>query len=106
MWKRHDYISAFGIFALIILLFLDGVSLVGLHTSWIDRLLQKSLVMDKKKGKPRSFSGLQRLMFSTVQRFYEIAMHGIGYAIVLITIIFGYLQDRKQLEKKEQGGEI
>ena len=48
--NSYKYVTVFGVFALAILLLLDGVSAIGLHTPCLDWLLQNSLVKDRKNG--------------------------------------------------------
>ena len=85
--SRQYYITATGIFIVTLLLLLDGISFIGLHTTWIDRVMKNSLIKDRKNEWDCP-TGIRRVV-----RIYDIVTHVIGYGVVSVVIIVGCVTD-------------
>ena len=86
------YVNVLGTCFLILIFSLDVIALLGLQTPWIDKLLQHSLVKDRRG------SGLKKAcqaVFSSPRKIVKPLIHLIGYFIAmgLLTSGFGFQKD-------------
>ena len=83
------YVTILGTCFLILIFSLDVIALLGLQTPWIDKLLQHSLVKDRR-GSGLKMAG--QAVFSAPAKIIKPLIHLIGYiiAVGLLTSGFGF----------------
>ena len=81
--KNFEYLTGLGCFLCLLMMSLDLLSIIGLHTTWIDRLFQGSLVRDRYRKSVKS-------MFpKTKTEWMHLLLHPIGYMSSITALMCG-----------------
>ena len=82
--KNYEYLTGLGCFLLLLMMSLDLLSIIGLHTTWIDQLFQGSLVRDRNK------KSIKSIYPKTKTEWMHLFLHPIGYMSSITALICGF----------------
>ena len=80
----YEYLTGLGCFLLLLMMSLDLLSIIGLHTTWIDQLFQGSLVRDRNK------KSIKSIFPKTKTEWMHLLLHPIGYMSSTTALICGF----------------